>query len=321
MYKFLNDEGIYMDEDSKSVLYQKIGVTISNLALSLLSKSAGDRIHSISQYQEEFGVSRGTIQNAINYLKEAKAIGLVSHGHLGTYIEWIDYVKLQECSLMKGVLGIMPLPYSMIYKGFATAMYEQLKNLRFNMAYSSGAVGRIELVESGAYQFAICSQYAAEHEIKIGKNVEIAINFGAGSFVSKHVLILKDKKQNGIVDGMRVAYDDESLDQSQITKNVVKGKKVELVNIRSQRIVNALLDGTIDAGIWNYDDVQENVSIDKFKIVFLNSLEYSDLFSTAVLVIRKGNSYLKEILQKNINVNMTLQIQKEVCAGKRHPIY
>ena len=43
-------------------------------------------------------------------------------------------------------MGIMPLPYSQTYEGFATAIYEQLKKLKFNMAYARGAVGRICLL-------------------------------------------------------------------------------------------------------------------------------------------------------------------------------
>lgn len=47
-----------MKKDVNSVLYQKKGVTISHVASSLLSRSVGDRIPSISEYQQEFGVSR-----------------------------------------------------------------------------------------------------------------------------------------------------------------------------------------------------------------------------------------------------------------------
>ena len=63
-----------MKQDDRQVLYQKKGVTISNVASSLLSRNTGDRIPSISYYQEEYGVSRGTIQNAFRYLKEAGAV-------------------------------------------------------------------------------------------------------------------------------------------------------------------------------------------------------------------------------------------------------
>lgn len=310
-----------MNTDSTNVLYQKIGVTIEKLALDLLSKNVGDRIQPISQYQEDFAVSRGTIQNAIRYLEEAGAVNLTHHGHQGTYIAGLDYGKLQENCLRQGLMGIMPLPYSVTYEGFATAMYEQLKNLRFNMAYARGAAGRIDLVVSGAYQFAVSSQYAAEYAIDSGKEIEVVLNFGTGSFLSQHVLLLRDSTRDGIVDGMRVAYDSDSLDQSKITQNLVKGKQVELVSIRTQQTIAALRAGIIDAGVWNYDDILENHHLEELKVVFLDASEYNKLFSTAVLLVRKDGGYLKEVLKKHINVKETMEILEDVRNGRRTPSY
>ncbi len=304
----------------EGILYQKTGVTISMLALNLMSKNAGDRVQPISAYQEEFGVSRGTIQNAFNYLKETGAIHLKHQGHLGTYIEAIDYAKLQENCMRREMLGIMPLPYSITYEGFATAIYEELKQLNFNMAYARGAAGRIQLVETGVYQFAICSQYAAEYAIKKKSNIEVVFNFGMGSFLSQHVLLLRDKTKDGICDGMRVAYDSDSLDQSKITQNITKGKKVKFVDIRTQNTITALADGVIDAGIWNYEDVIDNNRKD-FKIIFLDNSDYNNLFSTAVLVIRKNEDYLKELLKKHIKPDRVLRVLQEVRDGKRMPNY
>lgn len=310
-----------MNTDSTNVLYQKIGVTIEKLALDLLSKNVGDRIQPISQYREDFAVSRGTIQNAIRYLEEAGAVNLTHHGHQGTYIAGLDYGKLQENCLRKGLMGIMPLPYSATYEGFATAIYEQLKDLRFNMAYARGAAGRIDLVVSGAYQFAVSSQYAAEYAIDSGKEIEVVLNFGTGSFLSQHVLLLRDVTMDGIVDGMRVAYDSDSLDQSKITQNLVKGKQVELVGIRTQQTIAALRAGIIDAGVWNYDDILENHHLEELKVVFLDASEYNKLFSTAVLLVRKDGGYLKEVLKKYINVKQTMEILEDVRNGRRTPSY
>ena len=310
-----------MHTNSGSVLYQKIGVTIEKLALALLSKNAGDRIPPIAQYQEEFEVSRGTIQNAIRYLEEAGAVSLTHHGHQGTYIAALDYGRLQENCLRQGLMGIMPLPYSVTYEGFATALYEQFKDLRFNMAYARGAVGRIKLVVSGAYQFAVSSQYTAEYAIASGEEIEVILNFGPGSFLSQHVLLLRDRDKDGITDGMRVAYDRDSLDQSRITRNLVEEKQVELVNIRTQQTIGALLGGTIDAGVWNYDDILENHHLDNLKVVFLDASDYNKLFSTAVLLIRKDGGYLKEVLKKHIHVKETLEILDDVRRGRRLPSY
>ena len=209
-------------EVGNSILYQKTGLAKSLLALDLLSKNAGDRIQPISEYQEKFGVSRGTVQNAFTYLKECGAVKLEHHGHQGTYIEKLDYRRLQENCMRKELLGIMPLPYSLTYEGFATAIYSELDELNFNMAYARGAVGRIELVESGTYQFAVCSRYAAEQSISCGKEIEIAFDFGPGSFLSKQVLLLADESKDGICDGMKVAYDSKSLAVSYTHLDVYK---------------------------------------------------------------------------------------------------
>lgn len=310
-----------MKPDVNQVLYQKKGVTISNLAQDLLVKNVGDRIAPISYYQEEFQVSRGTMQNAFQYLKDMGAICLIHHGHQGTYLESLDYAKLQECCLQSEILGIMPLPYSQTYEGFATAIYAQMSRLKFNMAYTRGAVGRIRLVESGTYQFAIVSQYAAEDAISRGLEVKCLMNFGPGSFLSKHILLLRDGQVNGIQDGMRVAYDEDSLDQSGITRNLIKNKRVQLVNIRTQQTLTALLAGTIDAGVWNYDDIMENHHLHDLKVVFLADDEYNNLFSTAVMVIQKNSPYLAELLLKYINAETTIKILDEVRSGTRQPYF
>ncbi len=310
-----------MKSDANQILYQKKGVTISNLALNLLSKDVGDRIAPISYYQEEFQVSRGTMQNAFNYLKDIGAVRLTHHGHQGTYIEALDYGKLQENCVQQEIMGIMPLPYSATYEGFATAVYAQLDRLKFNMAYARGAVGRIQLVESGTYQFAVTSQYAAEHAVACGKEIETLMEFGAGSYLSRHVLLLRDRQAEGICDGMRVAYDRDSLDQSRITENLIRDRQVEKVNIRTQQTISALLDGTIDAGVWNYDGTIEDRYLSQWNMVFLKEDEYNNQFSTAVIVIKKGSASLAELLKKNISVGVTLKILNEVRSGKRRPYF
>ena len=239
--------------------------------MDLLSKNTGDRIQPISEYQEKFGVSRGTVQNAFTYLKECGAVVLEHHGHQGTYIEKLDYHKLQENCMRKELLGIMPLPYSLTYEGFATAIYSELDELNFNMA-------------------------------------------------SKHVLLLADESKDGICDGMKVAYDSKSLDQSRITDNIVKGKKITLIPIRTQQTIGALIDGTIDAGVWNYDDVLENHH-DRLKVVSLAETDYNNSFSTAVLVIKTGDEALKALLKKYISVERVLGILSEVREKRREPFF
>lgn len=302
-------------------LYQKLGVIVSKLAEEFLGKSIGERIDSVSDYVEKYQVSRGTVQNAIQYLKERQAIQLKNRGHMGTYIIGIDYQNLQMLCKHKSLQGIMPLPYSKSYQGIATALYEELSEFDIRLVYSRGANGRIRQVSEGVYQFAICSELAAEKAIAAKEDIKIIHNFGAGSYLTKHVILFKDDQCTQIKEGMRVAFDRSSLDQCEITSIITKDiKGIKFVNIRADQTIAAILAGTIDAGVWNYDDILEKGYGHLHMAPIPKEIDASKL-SSAVLVIQKENEALAKVLLKYIDPRRVKKIQSEVKKGKRVPNY
>lgn len=302
-------------------LYQKLGVIVSKLAEEFLGKSVGERIDSISDYVEKYQVSRGTVQNAINYLKEKNAIQLQNRGHMGTYITGINYQNLQMLCKHKSLQAIMPLPYTKSYQGLATALYEELSEFDFRLVYSRGANGRIRQVSEGIYQFAVCSELAAEKAIEKNENIKVLLNFGAGSYLTKHVILFKDDNCTQIKEGMRVALDKSSLDQYLITSTLTKDiKGIKFVNIRADQTIAAILAGTIDAGVWNYDDIIEKGYINIHMEPIPDEIDSSKL-SSAVIVIQKDNEALEKLLLKYIDKRRVKKIQNEVKAGKRVPNY
>ena len=133
---------------------QKISIAVERIAWDLLCLDVGDRVRSIDEYHNRLGVSSGTVKNALDYLESTGAAAFSRHGHEGTIVEHMDYRALQRSCTRGQLLGIMPLPYSVRYEGFATALCEQLSDLDFNMAYARGAESRIALVESSTCHFA-----------------------------------------------------------------------------------------------------------------------------------------------------------------------
>ena len=296
-------------------MYQKIGLTVNRLACDLLPRKAGDRIPSISEYQQRFQVARGTVQNAINYLIENGAICLIRKGHLGTYIEQLDYRRLQECSFTRELLGTMPLPYSHCYQGLATALYKMLSDFSFNLVYARGAESRLRLVDSGVCQFTVCSRYAAQEAIENNWDVEIVADLGPGSYLSRHVLVLRDSLATGIGPGMRVAYDRASVDHRSITEMVTAGvPNVELVEMRAHKAVAAIRSGSIDASVWNLDEILES-GYDGLNVVPVDRFADVSRFSSAVLVIRKGEDAVGQILRQSIDPNAVCRIQDGVRQG------
>ena len=296
-------------------LYQKLGVAVNRLALDLLTRQEGERIPSISEYQEKFQFSRGTIQNALAFLKESDAVELVCRGHLGTFIESLDYRRLQECSFNKELLGTMPMPYSLCYQGLATALYQSLSHYAFNLLYARGAESRLKLLTTGVCQFTVCSRYAAEEAIRCHTDVEIAVDLGPGTYLSRHVLVFREPGKTAIERGMRVAYDRGSVDHRHLTEMMCTGvRNVKLVELKAHQTVPAILAGRVDAGVWNLDDILES-GYEGLNMVPIRESSDSAAFTSAVLVIRRGDENIAQVLRQYVQTSIVLNVQAAVRSG------
>lgn len=294
------------------VMYQKIGIAVNRLAQDLLARQEGDRIPSISEYQERFQVSRGTVQNALNYLKEQDAITLVSRGHLGTFIERLDYRRLQECSFNKELLGSMPLPYSLCYQGLATGLFRALPPYAFNLVYVRGSESRLKLLSAGVCQFTVCSRYAAEEAIRCHADIEIALDLGPGTYLTNHALIFREPGKTAIESGMRVAYDRASRDHRHLTEMITAGvRNVQLVELKAHQTIRAIRDGEIDAGVWNLDDILESEQKD-LQVVPLAHFTDQTAFSSAVLVIKRGDDHMRQLLCQHVVHSRLRDVQTAV---------
>lgn len=297
-------------------MYQKIGITVNRLSRDLLPRKEGDRIPSITEYQERFQVARGTVQNAINYLTDSGSISLIRRGHLGTFIERMDYRRLQECSFNKELLGSMPLPYSLCYQGLATALFEVLSPYAFNLVYARGSESRLKLLASGVCQFTVCSRYAAEEAIRCYNNIEIAVDLGPETYLTRHVLVFRDPEKAEIESGMRVAYDRASLDHRHLTEIITAGiRDVEFVDLKAHQTVKAIRSGEIDAGVWNLDEIMESGYQDLNVVPIRQFMNVTD-FSSAVLVVNRGDEDMAQLLQQHVLQQTVCGIQDAVKEGR-----
>jgi len=307
----------------KHLLHKKKGMLIDKMARDFLSREENERLESISVLQEKYDVSRGTVQNALNYLKEIGAVRLISKGHLGTFFEYIDYQVLQKCLWKNTISGMMPLPYSKLYEGLATALYHSFKDheLRLNIAYSRGAASRMEAVVGGSYDFAICSKYAAIAAIENGEEIEIALDFGYQSYLSEHVIVFNKDSEVGITDGLRMGIDVHSYDQKSLTHEIIKnsGKEIELINLPSHQIVQATQHGIVDAGIWNLDEIEEKGHAD-LQLMKIPKHAFES-YSNAVIIIKKHNTLIKSILTQYLSISHIRDLQLKVKNNMLIPSY
>ncbi|QUL99583.1 MAG: hypothetical protein IMF26_04880 [Candidatus Fermentithermobacillus carboniphilus] len=281
----------------------------------------GQRLATVAFYSEKFDLGRGTIQSALNYLEEQGAVQLERRGHLGTQITAIDYKKLWLNGGARSVTGVMPLPYSRRYEGLATGLYQVFRTagLPFNLAYMRGSSNRIESLKRQQYDFAVISKLAAEEN---SSEVEPVIEFGPQSYVSGHRVLFASGDETQIRDGMRVGIDNSSADHVVLTKTECAGHNVELVEMPYSQVIRSLLTRRIDAAIWNVDEVIER----GYPITYCNlsskeACHLDDRGTVAVVVVRRNNRAISNLLRTVIDVDKVLELQRLVLDEKLLPNY
>lgn len=300
----------------------KTGKAIQQLSGDLFLMTEGSQMPVISDFQDKYGLSRGTVQNALSYLKEEGMISTISKGRQGTILATIDYLRLQKMVIDGTIRGTMPLPYSKLYEGFATGLYEAFQEaaIPLSMAYVRGSKERMNLTLEKTMHFSIISKLAALRAIEIGHELEILKDFGPRSYLSSHVLIFSNSQSTEINEQMRVGIDHNSYDQQILTETVTAGKQVEFVEIPSHQLIYSLEQGVIDVGIWNYDEIKDR-KLSHLNYRFLEGSQEDELSSTAVCVVSKKNEILKKILMRVINEEQILSVQAGVLAGEIIPHY
>lgn len=302
-------------------LLKKQGVVIQKIAQELLALKKGDTIPNVSFWQEELGVARGTVQNALNYLKDNQAVALQSKGRLGTNIEAIDYKLLQEYALTENIIGTMTLPYSIAYEGMATGLYEafQQANIKMNLAYIRGSKERLQAIETRAFQFAVVSRFAAKQAKENGKPLDIVVDFGDYTYLSQHVLVYP-KGTKKLMDGMKVGIDFSSLDHQLLTHEVVKDIKVQLVDILGYQMLPFIIEGKLDAGVWNSDEVEAKYDKILDYTVIEGTQQMKDM-TAAVIICHQDNEPIKTMFQRLIDKEIVLHTQHDVKNGVLMPKY
>lgn len=304
----------------KEMLLSKNGLATLYLSKEFLKCAVGQQIPTVTQLCEKLELSRGTVQNSIRFLQENKAIVLISKGHMGTFLEGKNTRILLEFAGITSIVGVMPLPYSRKYEGFATGLLTTLENqynIPSSLAYMRGAKNRVSMVLTGRYDFAVVSKYAAKQFIEMGHKLSIVKEFGYYSYLSEHIVVFHDPKAKGLTNGMRVGIDMDSLDQQNLTEKVCLGKKVELVPVDYSQILQHIDTGNIDAAVWNKDEITDKKLDANYITLTLEDLRDTE----AVIVCFNKAEEICSLLNEIIDIEVVLSTQRLVLEHRLTPSY
>ena len=307
--------------DVQSKLMQKLGIAITSLAVEFLPLNSGDRIKTVAELAENYKTARGTIQSAIKILKEENAVTLESRGHLGTFINEIDYIKLLELTGIKSLVGVMPLPYSKRYEGLATGICKCLNDsgVNTNLAFMRGSNHRLKALEDGRYDFAVTSRLTADFYLQNKKSIQIVKSFGNFSYVNEHIIVVAKDFNGEFTKGTKVGIDNSSIDQSVLTKTYFGDLEVQYVTLNYSQFISAIQEGNIDAAIWNLDDLQDRK--DDFNFIPLDRQNKNIKDTEAVIIANEKNSIVPALFSRVLDVEDVKEYQRLVIEKKIMPQY
>ncbi|WP_340620068.1 GntR family transcriptional regulator YhfZ [Xenorhabdus siamensis] len=295
---------------------KKEGIAQSFLARYLLSEQCGNRLKTIELLAKECGLSVGLMQAALKSLEQSQAVGIKRRGRNGSFLSHINHKLLLKYADIGNVVCAMPLPYTRAYEGLASGLKALCAGVPFYFAHMRGSDIRIECLLNGVYDLAVTSRLAAEQHPEI-KDIYIALSLGTQSYTDRHRLIFRRGEMESI---RRVGLDSTSADQKIMTKQYFTGKEIELVEVSYHECLNQIKKGHIDAAIWNVGQGHELIA----EGLMTQLPDDSECFikaSEAVILARKDNIPIQQLLHTMVDRDALLTHQQNVIAGIIEPIY
>jgi hypothetical protein len=300
----------------------KQGEVTVQLAKIFLNMKKGARLPSNQELSKNLNAGIGTIQAALKYFEGHGHVKLTSHGHQGTVLDSINYVKLFKCSNVPWIFGAMPLPYSHILEGLATGLYSNFErhDLLLKMSYIRGSMVRISRLLNGNMDFVICSDMAADIAIKKHPNLEIIFKFGKNSYVGKSGIIFSDKNHKEIVDNMKIGIDEDSFDHVYLNQIIGKGHNVEFIKLKYTEIFAKLKNREIDATVWSFNEI-EDIGLENCIFIPHESLINAMTSAQEAVIVVKKDNFINNMICSIIDSEKIKQIQERVIKRETIPSY
>ncbi len=296
-------------------MLNKSAQTLLKVAVALCGVPVGSKIPTISELEGRCESSRGNIQKALSTLKQTGAVELEAHGQSGTFLTFIDYLALARALGTQHLTGTMPLPYTLRYEGLATSLYTLLNadGIRAYITFLRGSEARVQMLLDESADYAVMSRMAYDEYAASGLPIQAAVECEPLSYVGHHVVLLRGDEPDDWM-GARVGIDESSVDQRTLTRRYFEGRDVRYVPVQYTQIVDQLMSGNLDAGIWNEDDV--HVQAADLKQLYVDAAVTSRDNTRAVIVVRNDDSFTRELLKVLATPTKIEKLQQQVMRGE-----
>lgn len=322
-----------------ALLFAVTIATVQNLALSLETRSLeliardllvrqpGDRIPTVAQYQERFGIGSGTVQARLRALESIGAIALRARGHQGTFLEGRNLSELWSHSRQGPARGVLPLPEAFEPVGLAAVLREQFQSLGvpLELLYLHGSAKRIQMVREGGAHFAVVSEPAARKAIKPDRERWQVSSFGAETYNKDGSMVVLVRPHLGADDRLtRIGIDPDSQDHTLLTRAEFPVREgYTYAPYPHARLPALVAEGAIDAAVWHQTTLVIPLSLVGVAVRPLHhpaAIRLRAELGHAVLVTDVACAEVSSLIA-NVDLSRTRAVQAEILRSEVLPLY
>lgn len=224
------------------------------LARDLLTLRPGDRIPTVTEYQERLGAGSGTVQHALRELRNSGAIKLRARGHQGSFIEEENLAQLWIAAGLGPIRVIVTAPGAVDGFGLVRGIGSELRRLGIpvEFTYAVGSGARVDAVLEGQADVAVLSAGAADG-FASGDDLPLrTVKLAPHSYYQPGSLRVLSTQERKPEDPIRVGIDTSSADHVALTyAQFPRSERFSFVPCRFQSIPAGILASTIDVGVWH----------------------------------------------------------------------
>jgi len=253
---------------AKSGLYS----AVRTIVVDALAAGAGAGLPTNTQYQSEHGFTAGTLQRALVFLQERGAMSVVSRGHRGRFVDWINLAESWQAAGLGPVRLLVPpaglIEMDVLGEIFAATMTQN--GIAHAIEHAHGGHNRLMSASAGIADIVAVSKSTLElvspTQLPTSTSGALVRELPLNSFYAEgRVVVVRRAGESNQVP-RTVAIDRNSPDHVLLTTAQFPPGSHAYVDIEFPRTLAWVLTGKADAAVWHVNRTDVPVELAGFEL-------------------------------------------------------
>ena len=291
------------------------------LAGFLTATEPGTRLPTVRELARELEISVGTVHRLLHEFESDNAIAVDRRGRSGAVLLARSIGKLVDRARGGPLVITVPLPTTPRTSGLATAIKAAIdaSGIEADLSFYWGSRPRLEALRRGRADVAVMSALAAAERTA---DETTTLELPTGTYVSDHRVYFTRRAPAG--SRLRVAFDRDSIDLQRMAQLEFGDDEPILVPSRFTQFVRLLVDGEIDAAIWNVDEPiagELPASVESRPVSSRVLAKLAGANTRVTFLARTEDHLTQSVVRACFRVPEILRVQRDVMNGERVPEY